>query len=75
MKFTDKAKLFIGMGVVAISLGAIDIFYPPQARPTGRWAFFLGPVFDAFGTFGVAILWIVIGVAAVFYGFLLGRER
>lgn len=71
----DKGNAGIGIGMCCLVLGITQVAYPSASRPTGRWSFVLGPLFDAFGLIGPAMLPIIFGISLVFFGFLLRNRK
>lgn len=54
----------LGIRLMALIAAAANALSGYTQRPTGRWSFVLGPLFDAFGSTGITIAWLAL--AAVF---------
>lgn len=48
------------MGVVCLALALITLLQGAD-RPSGRWAWLIGPFFDVAGSVGVAVFFVLIG--------------
>jgi hypothetical protein len=55
-------KLFVGLALVAVSLGVAQYFNPPRPPFHGRYAFFKQALSEYFGAFGPSILWFALAV-------------
>lgn len=58
------------MGLLLILYGAYILMTKESGRPTGKWALVFGPIHDSFGNFGIAMAWMVTGVALALLGLL-----
>lgn len=47
------------MALIAAATNALNGY---TQRPTGRWSFVLGPLFDAFGSTGITVAWLALAV-------------
>lgn len=54
-----KACFALAIGTWAMSL--VELFYPTITAPTGRWSWLTGSIFDAAGSSGLVMLWVVVG--------------
>lgn len=70
----NKRNFWIGMGLVSMLLALSNEFDGAGQRPTGRWSWVTGPLFDAFGNRGISALWLAIGALCILAA-LLGQKR
>lgn len=59
----DARKFVIVIGLVAWVMAIVEVVVPRVSAPTGRWSWITGTVFNAFGPYGMAVLWAVVGAA------------
>jgi hypothetical protein len=71
----DKGNANIGIGLCFLVLGMTQIAYSSSTRPTGRWSFVLGPLFDSFGQLGPPMFFIIFGVLFVVFGLSLRSRK
>ncbi len=56
-----STQLLLALGIGTWGLALVELISPRIAAPTGRWSWLIAPVFNTFGAFGLAILWVVLG--------------
>lgn len=52
----------LGIRLIALIAAAANALEGDSQRPTGRWSFVLGPLFDAFGNTGITVAWLALAV-------------
>lgn len=62
----EKRMAYLGVGLISLIGAAANALDGYQQRPTGRWSFVLGPLFDAFGSHGITALWLAMGAFFLF---------
>jgi hypothetical protein len=72
---TQKSLAFFGLAALSAMRGIIEYTHPTVARPTGRWSFVVGAIFDLAGSFGLIILWLLICASFAVAGFLIRRKK
>lgn len=75
MNNKEKGNGNIGIGLCGVILGIAKLISPSLERPTGRWSFIFGPLFDLFGVSGVGLINVIIGVTFIYFGFYLRRKK
>ncbi len=50
------------LGALLVFMGVHQHFFPDLSRPTGRWAWLFGAIWDAGGNTGLVVYWIAIGL-------------
>ena len=55
----QKAVLAVGIGTWALAL--VEFISPHVGPPTGRWSWLIAPIYESFGSHGLAALWFVVG--------------
>jgi len=58
----DARRFCLVMGFVFFALVVVELAAPRATAPTGRWSWVTAPVFEAFGSFGLAVVWAVLGL-------------
>ena len=61
----NPRKFCFVMAIVFFALVVVELSAPRATAPTGRWSWLTGPIFDAFGSFGLAVVWAVLGLFLV----------
>jgi hypothetical protein len=54
----------VGLWFIAIS----ELFNPTKAPPTGRRSWLYEPIYNAFGSHGLAMFWFLVGMYLIFAG-------
>lgn len=75
MNRRDKAIGYLALGVCLVAIGLFDVAQPTSGRPTGRWSFLLGPLFDVFGLVGPGMFSVAVGLVFGVAGLLLWRKK
>jgi hypothetical protein len=70
-----KRLFFVGIGIVSIVMGIIKYYEPSNSPPSGRWAFVLAPIYQAFGPQGVGIAFLLFGICLALVGLLLKETK
>jgi len=52
----DARKFCLVMGFVFFALVAVELLAPRATAPTGRWSWIAAPIYEAFGSFGLAVV-------------------
>jgi hypothetical protein len=71
----EKANVYVGLGICSAALGFVKFAEPSSVRPTGRWSFIYGPLFDAFGQSGPAMAFVFIGAVFIGLGLFLRSKK
>jgi hypothetical protein len=58
----DARRFCLVMGIIFLALVVVELAAPRTTAPSGRWGWLAAPIFDAFGPFGLAIVWAVLGL-------------
>ena len=61
----DSRKFCLVMAIVFFALAVVELAAPRATAPTGRWSWVTGPMFDLFGSFGLAVVWGALGLFLV----------
>jgi len=57
------AKRFcLAIGIGACALSVVEIVWPRGTVPTGNWSWLTRPLYDVFGSYGVAVLYMIVGL-------------
>lgn len=70
-----RRTAFVGVGIVFAVLGATRLYLSTDTAPTGRWAFVFGPIYKAFGPYGLSTTFIALGVVFMLIGVLLKEKK
>ena len=63
----EKRRICAAVILMGLIMMVSELLEQQQTRPTGRWAFFFGPIWDLFGWYGLAAYWF--GISAIFAAF------
>lgn len=69
-----RRHAFRWLGAMFVLLGVFKFFNPTTARPTGRWSWFLGFIWDVGGNSGLTMYWIAIGLVFLVFSFDMGGK-
>ncbi len=72
---SQKRNLFVGLTAIYVVLALTEYMSPSQSRPTGRWAFIMGPIFDLGGSFALIMYWLAISLLLACVGSFMGRNK
>jgi hypothetical protein len=61
----DKGGALMGIGLVAVAIGLVDLITGPHGPPTGRWSFLFSSVYRCVGPTGLAIFWVCLGIGLI----------
>jgi hypothetical protein len=61
----DSRRFCVAIGIVGWVLAIIEFVSPRTVTPTGRWSWLTAPIYEAFGAYGLAILWALGGAFLV----------
>ena len=65
---STKSQAAIAFALISLIMSISELLQPQLTRPTGRWSFLFGSIWDAFGSNGIAIYWLLISlVLAIFF--------
>ena len=53
------------LGIVAFVMVVVELAAPRATAPTGRWGWLTAPIFEMLGSFGLAIVWAIVGLILV----------
>jgi hypothetical protein len=62
---TNSKKFCLALGVGAWAMALIELISPHAPTPTGRWAWLRSPIYENFGAYGLAVLWVVVGLILI----------
>jgi hypothetical protein len=62
---SDARRFVLAIGIVAFVMVVVELASPRATAPTGRWSWLTAPIFEAFGSFGLAIVWAIVGLILV----------
>jgi hypothetical protein len=69
----DSKRFCIAIGIGAFTLALVEFLNPTTQPPTGRWDWLFAPIFNNFGSLGLSIYWVIVGIVLVFIG--LGKSE
>ena len=58
---SDAKKTCIAFAIGTWAMALVELFYPTITTPTGRWSWLTGSIFNAAGSLGLVVLWVVVG--------------
>jgi len=61
----DSRKFCIAIGIGAFTLALVEFLNPTTQPPTGRWSWMLAPIFNNFGSLGLSIYWVIVGILLI----------
>jgi uncharacterized membrane protein len=70
----DIAKANIGFALVAFTMAIVEYFDKTTTRPTGRWSILFGPIYDSFGSLGISIWYVLVGLLLALIAFFKWRK-
>jgi hypothetical protein len=65
----SKKQIALAGALIFLIMAGAEVLQPHFSRPTGRWSFLFGPIWDAFGWPGLAGYWLVLVIpcAIIFF--------
>jgi len=61
----DARRFCLVIGICCFALVVVELAAPRATAPTGRWSWLTAPIFEAFGSFGLAVVWAVLGLILI----------
>jgi hypothetical protein len=58
----DARRFCLALGIGALVMALLQLLYPRTNAPSGRWSWVTGPLYDVFGSHGLAAFFAVLGV-------------
>lgn len=58
---SDAKKACIAFSIGAWATALVELIHPTLTAPTGRWSWLTGSIFNAAGSFGLVVLWGIVG--------------
>jgi len=66
--------MHLAVGLIALLMACSEFLNPQLTRPTGRWSFLFGPIWDAFGPTGLAAYWALAGLVFLAVDVVKGKK-
>jgi hypothetical protein len=57
-----RKNIALALSIICLIMAFYNVLQPILTRPSGRWAFFFGPIWDIFGWHGLVFYWILLTV-------------
>ena len=61
----EARKFCLAIGIGVLALAVVEVVSPRTVAPTGRWSWLTAPIYENFGTYGMAIWWVVVGLVLI----------
>ena len=64
----DAPRLCLALGFVAFVMAVLQLSYAQTSAPTGRWSWLIRPIYEVFGSVGLAAFFTILGLFLLIIG-------